>query len=137
VCKRGVHGQGNRDEREADLAGEQETPPVDGIRERAADDRRKEQRGEGREREQADLQRRVRQLVELVRDGDPRDLACDEGDRLAEEEASERRRLAKRRQVERDASEQAADPRRRQPGRFFLSERLGARQLLFRHGRGA
>jgi hypothetical protein len=49
----------------------------------------------------------VRELVQLVRDGDPGDLAGEPRDRLADEEAAERRRLAEGADVEREAPEQA------------------------------
>jgi hypothetical protein len=51
----------------------------------------------------------VRQVVELDRDGDERDLAADVRDRLSCPQAPERRRLAKRREVERGAAQQAAE----------------------------
>jgi hypothetical protein len=55
----------------------------------------------------------MRQLVELIRHGDPGDLAREERDRLPNEEAAEGRRFAQRAQVERDPAEEAAGARRR------------------------
>jgi hypothetical protein len=65
----------------------------------------------------------MRQLVELVRDGDPGDLAREERDRLPEEEPPERLRLAQRAEVERDPADEAAGARRR------LADGLGRREL--------
>jgi hypothetical protein len=49
----------------------------------------------------------VRELVELVRNGDPSNLAGEPRDRLPDEEAAERRRLPQGSEVECDASEEA------------------------------
>jgi hypothetical protein len=65
----------------------------------------------------------VGQLEELVGNGDPGDLAGEERDRLAEEEPPERRRLAQRADVERDAADDAAR------ARGCLADRLGRRAL--------
>src|SRR5947207_1355394 len=64
---------------------------------------------ESAETQQADVERRVRQVVELDRDGDDGDLAADVRDRLARPEAPEGRRVAERRDVERGAADEAAE----------------------------
>ena len=55
------------DDGQRDLGDEQEPAPVDRVGDRAADDRQRQQRDELAEREQADLEGRVRQLVDLER----------------------------------------------------------------------
>jgi hypothetical protein len=49
----------------------------------------------------------VRQLEDLVRDGDEAELAADDGDRLADPEATKGRRLAQRPCVELEPAEKA------------------------------
>ena len=68
------------------------------------------------------------ELKDLVRNRDPGDLSGDERDRLAEEQAPERRRRPERRQVDRDATEQAAGPRWRGANRLLLEGWLWAAQ---------
>jgi hypothetical protein len=63
------------------------------------------------------------QLEQLDRNRDPGDLASEPRDRLAEEQAPERRRLAERAEVERCAADKAARARRR------LADGLGLREL--------
>src|SRR4029079_6436643 len=78
-------GESECHEREQHLGHEQHPPPVDRVRERATDDGQRQQREELAEREQAYLQRRMRQLVELERGGDGGDLAPEGRDRLSDE----------------------------------------------------
>jgi hypothetical protein len=91
VRDRRVDGERHRDEREADLAGEEQPAAVDGVGDGAADDRRDEERDERGQVKQPDRKRGVRQLEKLVGNGDPGDLAGEKRDPLSEEQAPERR----------------------------------------------
>ena len=96
-----VEREESGDRRQRDLGLKRDPAAVERVRDRAARDRQREQRDELAEGEQSDLQRRVGQLVELVRGGDGGDLGAEGRDRLAHEEAPERRIAPQRRRVER------------------------------------
>jgi hypothetical protein len=106
-----VSAEEERHRGEQHLRPEEEPPPVDGVCDRTADERHHEERPKRAEREQADGERRVREVVELDRNGDERDLAADERDRLAGPETAEGRRLAERSDVDRSSADQSAEAR--------------------------
>jgi hypothetical protein len=103
----GIYGQEHGDEHERDLRLEQQPPTVDRVGERAPDERDAHQGNERAEAEQADRERRVGQLEDLVRDRDEAELAADHGDRLADPEPAEGRRLPQRPRVELEPAEVA------------------------------
>ena len=76
----------------------------------------------------------MRQLEQLDRYCDPGDLAREPGDRLAEEQAAKRPRLAQRAEVDRDSAQEASGPRRRGADRLLLVRWLRAAQLEKRLG---
>jgi len=86
VWEGGVEREATRHEREQRLGQQKQPAPVDGVRDRAADDRQRQEREQLAEGEQADLERRVGQLVELEGRRDRRDLAAEGGDGLADEQ---------------------------------------------------
>jgi hypothetical protein len=104
-----VAGKEERDDREAGLRAEQKPAAVDGVGDRAADDRHDEERHERAEAQQPYGERRAGEVVELDRNGDEGDLAADVRDRLARPEAPEGRRVPERRDVERGAAQQPAE----------------------------
>src|SRR5262249_11390481 len=91
--ERCVDNESDRNEREAAFGEEQHRAPVDRVRDRAADDRRDEERNERGQVEQPYLERRMGQVVELDRQSDPGDLAEEPRDRLADVQLPERPRL--------------------------------------------
>src|SRR5919206_48683 len=101
-----VQREQQRDEREQRLGREQQPAAVDSVGDRAADDRERQQREELAQREQPDLQGRVREAVELKRRSDGGDLAAEGGDRLADEEAAERGVAAQRADVDDEPAQQ-------------------------------
>ena len=126
--QQGVHEQHGRAQRHPELRDPHHPPPVDRVRERTADDRRQEQRHERDEREQADHGRRAGQVVDLVRDGDERDLRAEERDGEPEPEQAVLAVPAERAEVDRREADEPAraalrDGRRR-------TEALGLVELL-------
>ena len=76
-------------DRHPGLGAQQHGAAVDGIGDRAADERYDEQRDQRGETEQPDEGRRVGQRVHLVRHRDDPDLAADRRDRLPDPEVAE------------------------------------------------
>ena len=106
-------------EHEQHRVGEQHEPAaVVRVRQGAAEQRGGEQRHELGEPEQADDERRVRQLVDLERDRDERDHRARERDALADEQQPEVAVASERAEVEREGAEQTAhDAPAYEPGR--------------------
>src|SRR5262249_62203968 len=89
--------------------GRRKQPPGgEGVGDRAADDGEREERDGVRERDQPHGELRAGELVHLVRERDLGDLGADEGDALAEPEPAEGGVPPQRRQVEREARQEAA-----------------------------
>ncbi len=109
LVERRVDGQEDRDDDEPDLGHQDQPAPVDRIRDRAADERERQERNQLAERDQPDEERRARELVDLVRDRDEADLAPDQRDRLADPQAAKLGRFAQRPDVDRHATEESAD----------------------------
>jgi hypothetical protein len=130
VRQRSVHGQEHRDEHERDLRLEQQLPPVDRVGEGASHERHGHQRHQRAEAEQADRERRVGQLEDLVRDRDEAELAADDRDRLADPEPAERGRLAQRPRVELEPAEVAEDAGALGSGERLFRQVGGLRRAL-------
>ena len=91
------------------LGVEQQPTAVERVGEGAADDGQGQEREELAEREQPDLEGRVRQVVELERSRHRGDLAAEGRDRLPDEQPAEGRVASERAEVDR----QTAQPSRR------------------------
>jgi hypothetical protein len=84
---------------------EEEAAPVDGVGERASDERDADERKQGAEAEQPDRQGRVGELEDLVRNRDEAELSAEDGNRLSDPEPPEGPRLAQRTEVQLRAAE--------------------------------
>ena len=104
-----VGREAERHDGQRDLGDEEQPAAVDRVRDRSADDRQGQEREELTEREEPDLKGRVREVVELNRGRNRRDLAAEGRDRLTNEEPAERRVALERA----DVDGQAPQPSRR------------------------
>ena len=86
--------------READLRDDEKAPPVDSIRDDAAEERQRYQRDRLEETNEPDIQGRAGDQVDLVRDRDETNLRAGQRDELPKPEQPERARLAERREVD-------------------------------------
>ena len=129
-------GDQRESEREQRGVGDQHEPAaVVRVGQRAAEQRRDQQRGQLREPEQPDDERRASQVVDLERDRDEGDHRARERDGLARVEQPELAVPAQRPDVERDRAEQAeqrgqlSSTRRPRPARRPESwpDRIGSR----------
>ena len=111
--QRGVRGETDAAADHPELLHEHQPAAVDGVGDRAADHGQRQQWNEMRERDQADGERRARELVHLVRERDLGDLRPDERDALAEPQSPEGGRLPQRCEVESEAREAEAAAFRR------------------------
>ena len=110
-----------------DLRPEEQAPPVDRVRERAAEQRQRHERHELHERERRDRERRAGQLVDLERQRDLHDAAAEVLRGLSEPEPAEGGRLADRREVDREAGEALADARALEARRDVVGAGAGRR----------
>ena len=132
ALQRCVEGEDSGAEGEGGLGDLDEAPPVEGVRERSADEGGHEQWAELGEAEEADDERRAGELVRLVRQRDVRDHRAEERDALAEEEQAEVAVPLQRPDVDRRELEGRTDAPRLRHGRGG-PEALGLAEVVSAH----
>ena len=106
----GVEGEPDAGRRQQPLHDQQQPPAVDGVGQRATEQRAGEQRPELRQAEHPDGQRRPGLPVHLDRDGDDRELRAHERHQLTAPQQPELARLTQRRDVDDQPPSDGGDP---------------------------
>jgi hypothetical protein len=133
VGEPGVDHERDRQEGRQHVGDQQHPPPLDGVGDRAAEDRQHEQRHQLAQRDQPNGQRVAGHLVHLEGHGHERDVAAELRHGLPGEQQAKVLRFPHRRQVDRVPPDPGQDPRLAKVRR----ERRRQRRLVVRRLRRA